>query len=59
MQSGDRWDRIVAPRDDELAEIAPMLRRMRKGRRTVYVNINNHYEGSAPRTADKIRGLLK
>jgi len=57
-QSGDRWDRIVEPRDDELAEIVPMLRRMRKRGQRVYVNINNHYEGSAPRTAEKVRGLL-
>jgi len=24
----------------------------------VYVNVNNHYEGSAPRTIEKIRNLL-
>jgi uncharacterized protein YecE (DUF72 family) len=58
MQSNDRWDRIVAPRDDELAEIAPMVQRLRKRGKKVYININNHYEGSAPRTGDKVRGLL-
>jgi uncharacterized protein YecE (DUF72 family) len=55
--SGDRWDRIIEPRDHELAEIVPMLQRMRKRGKTVYVNINNHYEGSAPRTAEKIQSL--
>jgi len=24
----------------------------------VYLNVNNHYEGSAPLTIEKIRGLL-
>ena len=57
--SGDSWDRIVEPRDAELAEIAPMIRRLRKRGQRVYVNINNHYEGSAPRTAEKIRGMTR
>jgi uncharacterized protein YecE (DUF72 family) len=57
-RSNDRWDRIVEPRDNELAEIVPMLRRLRKRGKTAYVNINNHYEGSAPRTAEKLRALI-
>jgi uncharacterized protein YecE (DUF72 family) len=57
-ESGDDWSRIIAPRDDELGRIVPMLRRLRKRGKRVYVNINNHYEGSAPRTAEKVRNLL-
>jgi uncharacterized protein YecE (DUF72 family) len=57
-RSRDRWDAIVEPRDGELAELAPMLRRLRKRLKRVYVNINNHFEGSAPLTAGKLRGLL-
>jgi uncharacterized protein YecE (DUF72 family) len=56
--SNDRWDTIVEPRDGELSEIVPMVQRLRKRNKTVYVNINNHYEGSAPRTGQKIKGLL-
>lgn len=57
-RSHDRWDAIVEPRDGELAEIAPMLRRLHKRGKRVYVNINNHYEGSAPLTAEKLKSLL-
>lgn len=56
--SNDSWDRIIEPRDNELAEVVPMLQRMRKRGQRLYVNINNHYEGSAPRTAEKLKGLL-
>jgi uncharacterized protein YecE (DUF72 family) len=36
-----------------------MLRRLRKRSKRVYVNINNHFEGSAPLTAAKVKDLLK
>lgn len=57
-RSGDNWDAIVEPRDAELARIIPMLRRLRKRGKRVYVNINNHFEGSAPLTAAKVKDLL-
>lgn len=57
-RSDDDWSRIVEARDDELGHIVPMVRRLRKRGKHVYININNHYEGSAPRTAEKARKLL-
>jgi len=58
MKSNDDWSLVIEPKDDELQKIAAMVKNMRKRRKTVYVNINNHYEGSAPRTAEKIKSLL-
>jgi uncharacterized protein YecE (DUF72 family) len=58
LKSNDDWSLIIEPKDDELEKIAAMIGRLRKRRKTVYININNHYEGSAPRTAEKVRALL-
>jgi len=52
--TGERWDRIVAPRDEELASIAAMLKDMTGRGLTVYLNVNNHYEGSAPLTIERL-----
>ncbi len=57
-RSRERWDAIVEPRDGELAEVAAMAGRLRKRLQRVYININNHFEGSAPLSAEKLRGLL-
>ena len=54
-QTGESWDRIVAPKDDELARLVDMVKDMRDRGLTVYLNINNHYEGSAPLTIERLR----
>jgi uncharacterized protein YecE (DUF72 family) len=53
--SGESWDRIIAPKDDELVRLAAMINDMRGRSLTVYLNINNHYEGSAPLTIERLR----
>jgi uncharacterized protein YecE (DUF72 family) len=58
QQTKKRWDRIVAARDEELAEIAKMVKYLADHETDVYVNVNNHYEGSAPLTIEKLQGLL-
>lgn len=57
-QTGKEWDRIVAPRDEELAAIVEMVKGLLARGLTVYLNVNNHYEGSAPLTIERIRRLL-
>jgi uncharacterized protein YecE (DUF72 family) len=54
-QTGESWDRIVAPKDDELARLVDMMKDMRDRGLTVYLNINNHYEGSSPLTIERLR----
>ncbi len=49
------WNRIVAPKDDLLDRIAAMINDMTDRSLTVYLNINNHFEGSAPLTIERLR----
>jgi uncharacterized protein YecE (DUF72 family) len=56
-KAGGTWDRIVEPRDAELETVAAMVRRMLKGGHDVFLNVNNHYEGSAPLTIDRLSAL--
>lgn len=56
--AGKRWDRILAPKDAELAAITALVEELAGGGTEVYLNVNNHYEGSAPLTIEKILALL-
>ncbi len=53
--TGKRWDARAIPRDEELVGIAAMIDDMLARGAAVYVNVNNHFEGSAPLTI----GFLK
>ncbi|NLE46737.1 MAG: DUF72 domain-containing protein [Chloroflexi bacterium] len=53
------WNKIVAPKDSELQEIARLVRDLNSLGINVYLNINNHYEGSAPLTIERIRPLIQ
>ena len=57
--TGNAWNRLVAPKEDELAGVADMVTEMLNRDIDVYVNVNNHYEGSAPLTIDRVRRLLQ
>jgi uncharacterized protein YecE (DUF72 family) len=56
-KTGGAWDRIVEPRDAELASVAGMVRRLLKGGHDVFLNVNNHFEGSAPLTIGRLAAL--
>jgi uncharacterized protein YecE (DUF72 family) len=58
-KTGGSWDKIVAPKDEELDRIAGMAGTLVKRDVSVYFNVNNHYEGCAPLTVEKIRRLMK
>jgi uncharacterized protein YecE (DUF72 family) len=51
------WNDIVAPKAD-LPEIANMIGDLATGSRIVKVYLNNHYEGSAPKSIDRLSALL-
>jgi uncharacterized protein YecE (DUF72 family) len=53
------WDTIVDPRDDELPRLASMVKDALGRGHQVYLNVNNHYEGCAPRTIERIKTLLQ
>jgi len=47
-ETGDVWNRIVAPKIEGLESAAKIVRASARKRVLTYVNFNNHYEGSAP-----------
>jgi uncharacterized protein YecE (DUF72 family) len=55
--TGEQWDRIVSPKDEELAQVASMVKDMEGHGLTVFLNVNNHYEGSAPLTIERLAAL--
>lgn len=56
-ETGGSWDRIVTARDEELRAVAEMVIDMGSRGMDVYLNVNNHYEGSAPLTIEKLAAL--
>ena len=57
-KSKGNWDKIYEPKDDELSRITKIIQEIHSRNLDVYVNVNNHYEGSAPLTIEKIRKVL-
>jgi uncharacterized protein YecE (DUF72 family) len=53
-----RWDTVVEPKDNALPELADLITDLGSRDVTTYVNVNNHYEGSAPLTIERIRSRL-
>ncbi|MFC2140945.1 DUF72 domain-containing protein [Acidobacteriota bacterium] len=58
-KSGNKWGAIVDPKDSELTDIIAIIKELEERKIDVYLNINNHYEGSAPLTIKKIQEMLK
>ena len=58
LQTGKDWSRIVAPKNKDIAALAVMLANMESRGVVPFVFVNNHFEGSAPRTIVKIKELL-
>ncbi|MEJ2637185.1 MAG: DUF72 domain-containing protein [Calditrichia bacterium] len=57
--SGGNWNRIWEPKDEELSKIAQMIIDLLGRKRNVYVNVNNHYEGSAPLSIRRLTEILE
>jgi uncharacterized protein YecE (DUF72 family) len=53
-RTGEDWSKIVRPKDEEIEQIAGSIKYQYKNGKRIFVNINNHYEGSAPLTIDKL-----
>lgn len=47
-ETGEVWNKIVAPKPEGLASAAKIVRTNARKNILTYVNFNNHYEGSAP-----------
>jgi len=58
-KTGSIWNQIVEPKDDDLDKVAEIIHYLKNKKVDTYVNVNNHYEGSAPLTIKKINKLIK
>ncbi|MFW6213793.1 MAG: hypothetical protein ACOC8L_12905, partial [Spirochaetota bacterium] len=58
-QTGKKWNQVVAAKDEELPELVDMALEMVASGVDVYVNVNNHYEGSAPLTIEKLERFVE
>ncbi len=58
-EAGGSWDQVLWSKEQELPAIADMIRDILDAGVELYVNINNHYEGSAPRTITRLLELLR
>ena len=57
-KASGNWSRIIEPKDGELKDVADMIEKIQSKGANVYLNVNNHYEGSAPLTIGRIQNLL-
>jgi uncharacterized protein YecE (DUF72 family) len=57
-QTGEQWGTLVVRRDEELGAIVEIVMELLEAGADVYLNVNNHYEGSAPLTIDRIEAML-
>jgi len=57
-KTGGEWNTIVEPRSD-LKQMAVMARNIVERGMALTINVNNHYEGSAPMTIRRLRDLLE
>jgi len=57
-RTGKKWNRIVLEKDEEIRSIAGMVRSILDRNIFVAVYVNNHYQGSAPLTIEKLRAEL-
>jgi uncharacterized protein YecE (DUF72 family) len=58
-KTGNIWNQIVEPKDEELDKVSEIIYYLKNKKVDTYVNVNNHYEGSAPLTIKKINMLIK
>jgi uncharacterized protein YecE (DUF72 family) len=57
-KSGGVWNRLIEARDEELRGMAETVATLLGDGIDVIVNVNNHYEGSAPLTIERFMALL-
>ena len=56
--SNENWDQIYIDRTQELEKLSELFRDLSDRKLDLFVNVNNHFEGSAPITIQKLKKLL-
>jgi uncharacterized protein YecE (DUF72 family) len=58
-RTGGEWNRRLEAKEDELADIVEITQVLLSKDVDVFLNVNNHYEGSAPLTIARLREMLQ
>lgn len=58
QQTGKNWSEIVAPQDEDISSLAMMLTELQSRNVESFTFVNNHFEGSAPKTIERIFNTL-
>jgi uncharacterized protein YecE (DUF72 family) len=58
-KSGGNWNKILEPKDAELQDIAGIVCELLERKMDIYVNMNNHYEGSAPLSIKRLQKFME
>jgi uncharacterized protein YecE (DUF72 family) len=53
------WNEIVDPRDEDLMNLTNMVCDLQERQHQIFINVNNHFEGCAPKTIEKVKRLLQ
>lgn len=56
--SKDNWSTIISNKDNEIIKIVDVIKYLISKEINIFLNVNNHYEGSAPLTIQKITNML-
>jgi len=57
--ANDNWNQIYIDRDSEIISIIEMIKDLQSREVDLFVNVNNHFEGSAPLTIQRIKEKLE
>jgi len=57
-RSGSDWSKRIEPNESELKKVVEMIQTLQKKKVDLFVNVNNHFEGSAPLTIKRIEELM-
>jgi uncharacterized protein YecE (DUF72 family) len=58
-KSKGMWNKIIEPKDDEISRLTRLIQEIKSRNLDLYVNANNHYEGSAPLTIARIQERMQ
>ena len=57
--SNENWNQIYIDRTEELEKLSKLFNKLLTSQMDLFINVNNHYEGSAPLTIKKLKKLLE
>lgn len=58
-KANEAWNALYEPKDEELKTLTGFLKQFLDEGKEIFVNVNNHYEGSAPLTITRLQSLLQ